>query len=327
MKKIYGLLSLLAILILGTSCNNEWTDEQFEQYISFKAPIGSGGVSPIYVRYKATEPRTYKLPMIVSGSTNNNSERNVHVAIDSDTLKTLNFERFQNRVDHYYKEMNSEYYSFPETVKIKESENTALLDIDFTFKDIDMVNKWVLPITILDDPSYDYVANPRKHYRKALLRVFPFNDYSGKYSGTALKIYLEGYEDETPIVKAEIPSYVVDENTVFMYAGNIDEERIDRGLYKIFLNFDGMSGVTLSSDNPDIEFKRNKDASYVVSEMMDDVRPYLLHRYITIHNIDYEFTDYTMAPGVKLRYIVKGSLIMERKINTQIPDEDQAIEW
>lgn len=28
-----------------------------------------------------------------------------------------------------------------------------------------------------------------------------------------------------------------------------------------------------------------------------------------------------------LEYVVKGSLTMERKINTQIPDEDQAIEW
>ena len=28
-----------------------------------------------------------------------------------------------------------------------------------------------------------------------------------------------------------------------------------------------------------------------------------------------------------IEYVVKGSLTMERKVNTQIPDEDQAIEW
>ena len=39
MKKIYICLSLLAVIVLGTACNNEWEDEQYEQYVSFKAPI------------------------------------------------------------------------------------------------------------------------------------------------------------------------------------------------------------------------------------------------------------------------------------------------
>ena len=34
-----------------------------------------------------------------------------------------------------------------------------------------------------------------------------------------------------------------------------------------------------------------------------------------------------MIPGFEVKYKVEGSLILERKINTQIPDEDQAIEW
>jgi len=60
---------------------------------------------------------------------------------------------------------------------------------------------------------------------------------------------------------------------------------------------------------------------------MDPLRPYLMHRFITINNIDYEYTDYTMVPNVDINYVVNGSLILERKLNTQIPDEDQAIEW
>ena len=52
MKNIYIYLSLLAVIVLGTACNNEWEDEQYEQYVSFKAPIASGGdgVTTIYVR-------------------------------------------------------------------------------------------------------------------------------------------------------------------------------------------------------------------------------------------------------------------------------------
>lgn len=327
MNKSHIQLFLFALLIICASCNDEWKEEQFENYVSFKAPLTNEGIANIYVRYRGDEKTTFQQPLIVSGSTTNDRDMTVHIAVDPDTLNVLNYERFQNREDFYYRELGSQYFAFPSTVDIKAGENTALMAIDFTLKDIDMVDKWVLPLTLVDDASYNYKANPRKHYRKALLRINPFNDYSGTYSGTALKTSMEGYENETPIVKEEIRSYVVDENTIFFYAGNIDEERQDRRNYKVYATFNETGGVTFRADNPDMKFSVNKDASYTVTEQMDAVRPYLLHRYITINNIDYQFTDYTMVPDVDIKYIVTGSLILERQLNTQIPDEDQAIEW
>ncbi|WP_277603218.1 MULTISPECIES: DUF4361 domain-containing protein [unclassified Sphingobacterium] len=151
--------------------------------------------------------------------------------------------------------------------------------------------------------------------------------YSGNYSGAALLTRMEGQENETPVVKSEIRSYVVDENTVFFYAGNIDEERQDRRNYRIYATFTKTGTVTFRSDNPDIKFVVKKDASYTITEQMDAVRPYLLHRYITINNVDYEFTDYTLVSTTAIKFKVSGSLILERQLNTQIPDEDQSIEW
>lgn len=327
MKKTYiSLLLLLSVMLFG-GCNDEWKDEQFENLISFKAPLSSEGVANIYVRYRGDDKTTFMQPLIVSGSTLNQKDLTIRVGVDSDTLRVLNYERFQNREDFYYRELTGEYFTFPSTVSIKAGESTALMAIDFTLRDIDMVDKWVLPLTIEDDPSGSYTANSRKHYRKALLRINPFNDYSGTYSGTALRIRMEGYEEETPIVKSEIQSYVVNENTIFFYAGNIDEERQDRGDYKVYATFNETGGVSFHSDNPEMNFRVNKDASYTVTEQMDAVRPYLLHRYVTINNIDYQFTDYTMVPNVDINYLVSGSLILQRQLNTQIPDEDQAIEW
>ncbi|WP_400261126.1 DUF4973 domain-containing protein [Sphingobacterium sp. SG20118] len=327
MKKTYIQLFLFLLLLVFSGCNDEWKDEQFENFVSFKAPLTNEGVSNIYVRYKGDQKTTFMLPLIVSGSTLNDKNMTINVAVDADTLNILNYERFQNREDFYYRELNSQYFSISPTVGIKSGENTALMPIDFTLKNIDMVDKWVLPLTILDDVSNGYKVNPRKHYRKALLRIFPFNNYSGTYSGTALRTSMEGYENETPIVKSEIRSYVVDENTIFFYAGNIDEERQDRGQYKIYATFNETGGVSLRADNANIKFKANKDASYTISEQMDAVRPYLLHRYIAINNIDYQFTDYTMVPNVDITYKVSGSLILQRRLNTEIPDEDQSIEW
>ena len=323
-KPFIRVLSLM-LLILCSSCNDEWTDEQFENLISFKAPINNEGVTDIYVRYKGDEKTTFQQPLIVSGSKTNGKSMTVQVAVDPDTLEVLNYERFQNREDFYYRQLDSKYYSIPENVEIKAGENVSLMNIDFTLEGIDMVDKWVLPLTIKEDPGYE--ANPRKHYRKALLRIHPFNEYSGTYSGTALKTVMEGYENESPIVKSEIESYVVNENTIFFYAGNIDENRRDRQNYKVYATFDDNGGVTFYAENPELEFKVTKDASYTINEQMDEIRPYLLRKYLTINNIGYEFLDYTLVPNVKLKYKVSGSLILERRLNTQIPDEDQQIEW
>jgi hypothetical protein len=329
MKKIYSmLLFVLAGLFLFSSCNEEWKDEQYEDYVSFKAPLNNEGVTRIYVRYKHDESTNYKLPVIVSGSTTNDKDMTVRVAVDPDTLATLNTEQFQSRTDLYYEELESKYFSMPETVNINAGENTGLLDIDFTLQNIDLVDKWLLPLTIVEDPSSNYIPHPRKNYKKALLRVMPFNDYSGTYSGTALKTFLRGFEGDAAIVKSEVPVYVVNDNTVFFYAGTIDEKRTDRRNYKIYASFDEQTKqVKLTSDNPDMEFQENGTPVFTVEETMDPTRPYLLHRYITISKIDYYFTDYTSVPNATIGYTVRGSLILERKINTQIPDEDQAIEW
>lgn len=315
------------MVFVFSSCNDEWEEEQYENFIAFKAPLNNDGVSDIFVRYKGDQPSLFQQALVVSGSLDNGSDVLVNVALDPDTLQTLNYVRFQNREDFYYKSLKSEYFNFGPNVKFVSGENTALLDIDFTFSDIDMSDKWVLPLTVLEDPNGRYRPHPRKHYKKALLRINPFNDYSGSYSGTAMKIVMEGYEDETPIVKDQVVGYVVNENEVFFYAGTIDETRQDRKNYKVFASFQEDGEVKLSSDNPEIDFVVNQKASYTISEQMDAVRPYLLRRYLTIKNIDYEFTDYTMVPNIELRYKVSGSLVLERRINTQIPDEDQAIEW
>lgn len=325
MKKIAALLTIL-LLIGSIACNKDWSNEQYEHYISFKAPLDVDGVTPIHVRYKPDGLVNYQLPVIVSGTTDNDKNLLVHLGVDPDTLQAFNNANFQNRTDLYYKELTDQYFTIPDTVSIPKGVNTNTVNVGFTLKNIDLVDKWILPLTI--EPSADYTPNPRRNYSKALLRVVPFNDYSGEYSGTALKVYLKGEESGAAIVKSTVETYVVDENSVFFYAGTIDENKTDRRDYKIYATFDTTKReVTLASDNPSINFVVNKTINYSVEEIPDELQPYLVHRYITINNIDYNFTDYTSVANASIDYTVRGSLIMERKINTQIPDEDQAIQW
>ena len=279
---------------------------------------------------------------LVSGSTDNPSNVTVHVAHDADTLNILNYARYATRTELYYEDMGAEglaYASYPESLQIKAGENKGLLDLKFDFRNIDMSEKWVLPLQIVDDASYNYVAHPRKDYAKAILRIFPFNDYSGDYSGTGItNKVVTGYDgDGKPIETAEsitkssIRGYVIDEQTIFTYAGIVDEDYTDRRKYKIKFAFNGETNgsVTISCDNAEeIGFELNKDVtpSFRISSSMDDAKPYLEHRYVIINNVDYYF-NYIPVEGTIIRYHVKGTLTLSRDINTQIPDEDQAIEW
>ena len=338
MKKVYNCLTILAVLILACSCNDEWKDEQYHQYISLKAPIGNKGCTMINVRYKDDGKVTYRLPVIVSGSTMNDHDLSIRVAVDPDTLDVFNLQRFNNRTDLYYKELSSNAYSFPEIVKVPAGECESLLDIDFDLKNLDMVDNWILPLTVMDDPSYGYQSNLRKHYRKALLRVVPFNDYSGSYSTTTMQTYLyktptEGSNDDTvgdAMVMNTRTAFVVDNNTIFFYAGLMDEdlEISKRRKYKIFVKFNADKSLTLTAENKEeIDFEVPESATpiYSVTTNMDATRPYIEHRFVTLR-LTYIFNDITSAP-MPIRYKVMGTLMLERKINKQIPDEDQAVEW
>lgn len=348
MKQISILLvSLFGLLVLTTSCNDEWKDEQYEHFIGFKAPLNDNGVSAVYVPFsrhnddgslKYGEGKSnYLLPVIVSGTTTNGSNFTAYVE-ESDTLSILNYERFQNRTDLYYVNMR-DYATYPSTVEFKSGQDVSLLDIQFDFTGIDMSQKWVLPIHVAGQSSNGFEPHPRKHYATAMLRVYPYNDFSGSYSATTQVMSRKENPNDGAGGEAS-RAYVVDENTVFFYAGNnIDETRTDRKNYKVFAKFvpeplnPNAGDVILYSDNPDMKFVGHEEDSekakptFSIYEQKDEVQPYLIHRYLIISDIDYEFVDYTLVPGQERAYIVKGTLTMERKINTQIPNEDQAIEW
>ena len=194
-----------------------------------------------------------------------------------------------------------------------------------------MSDKYILPLTIVDDPSYDYQSNDRLHYRKALLNVIPFNDYSGTYDAAQYRIFLKP-DVKNPFTISSQRAFVVDDRTIFIYAGTRDIDYLDRKQYKVFIRFPekGTDSKLLEvwSDNPEIELKldEKKACTFTMNEEMDELKPYLKKIYITLY-LYYSFKDYTTVPGTKLEYVVEGSLAMQRNLNTLIPDEDQQIQW
>lgn len=332
MKKLYIYTLLFALTALFGACNDEWKDELYSQMVSFKAPVGTDGVSEVYLRYTKNGEVEYNLPVIVSGSTESVKDILVRVEVDNDTLEVLNYGKFQYRTDLFYKQLHEQFFELPSsTVLIPKGSHIANYKIKFKFENLDLVERWVLPLTIKDDPSY--TSNYRKGWRKALLYIKPFNDYSGSYSSTAMNVYFDG--EPGPAVMSTRTGWVVDEKSIFMYAGMIDENAEDRANYKIIVNFDegienadgSKSGkLTVNATNNDINFELIGQPTYQIREIADATLPYLIRKYTTI-NISYKYNDITSTPTMPIRYRATGSMTLERRLNTLIPDEDQAIEW
>lgn len=332
--------------ITTSSCNEEWTEEQYTQYVSFKAPLDSEGssvgVTTVYVPYTRPDAEgnpkygeyglsSYNLPIIISGSTNNSRNVTAHVA-HSDTLDILNVERFSSRSELWYKDMST-YAEYPESIVIPAGTNVGLLPINLDFRGIDLSDRYVLPITVVDNPADGCIRNPRKNYATAMLRILPYTDYSGVFQATNLKFYLVsgGVVDEEPGAMKTVQTYVVDENTVFFYAGNFDESSLLRKNFKVYARFtannaEGTTGtVEFYTDNENMAFVQNKIATFNIIEQADEVQTYIVRRTLIISDIDYTFNDYlTAEPGV-ITYNVNGNMTMERKLNTQMPLEDQIV--
>lgn len=333
MKKGIYIILMIMIASCWLSCNNEWEDEQYEQYVSFNAVPDTLNtrVTFVNIRYNPEGKVTYQLPVLVSGSTLNSRDRTVHIGLDPDTLELLNQERYGHREELYYRQLREEYYSMPSNVKIPAGVSVATIPIDFALGDLDQVDKWVLPLQILDDPSYDYTSNPHKYYNRAMLHINPFNDYSGSYNGTLFHIELEG-DTQNALTLGTHRSFVADEKTIFVYAGARNIDSPDRKLYKIYMEFtDEMvdlhsNKLRIYTDNPEINLNVIGQPTYSIQEQMDVAKPYLKHIYITL-NLEYEFSDYTTVRDRDLKYRCHGVLSMQRDLNTLIPDEDQQIQW
>ncbi|GAA4203130.1 DUF4973 domain-containing protein [Pedobacter jeongneungensis] len=299
---------------------------------SFKSNPTAQGVTWCYIRYNAQGKLRFNLPVIISGSTPNVKNRTIHIGLDPDTLAKLNQEQYGHRQELYFRQLDKKYYTMPSSIEAPAGVSTVTIPVDFTLGDLDQADKWVLPLQILSDPSYDYQANPNKYYRRTMLRITPFNDYSGEYGGTLYKIFLEG--DTEPLTLNTHRTFVVDDKTIFLYAGIRDIDYLDRKNYKVFIKFTDekidvqKKKLEIWSDNTaNNKFKVGTTQSYYTrDEAMDPKLPYLKHVYTTLY-LSYEFEDYTTVPGQRLKYKVEGTLSMQRDLNTLIPDEDQQIQW
>ena len=341
MNKILNIIVAAAALTFCFACNNEWEDEQFAHYVGFKAPINSEGCTSVYLKMRSAAeiaekgPVTYKLPLVVSGSTPHSGDLNVKVELDLDSLEQLNLKNIGfNRQDIWWEAAPTAGYTFNPTVKIPSGQSITLLDIEFDFDEDngwDWTKRYILPLKVAENQP-GYIANTRKHYNNAMLNIIPFNDFSGSYGASTMLGYSAddngNFTNEmlslAPLTMSDKIFYAVDENTAFFYPGIIDHTYKQRADYKVYVTFEQGGALSFRAENPALDFQIVGPATYERPERVDDNKPYLLYKYVILQ-FTYDFTDSTGA--VPTRYRFKGAMTMQRAVNTQIPDEDQAIQW
>ncbi len=318
MKKINLYLIISVLLIFSVSCNDEWDEEQYKKAVSFV----KSGVVKIYVKYNAEGGQVpFKVPVQVSGSTINDSDVNVTIALDPDTIPDLNFDRFRLRDDLYFKLLHPQFYEFESmTSTIKSGEDVGIFKLNLKLEGMDLIDRYILPIQIVSTSKYDVMD--RKYYRKSLMEIVPFNDYSGRYSVSGSIFDRSRPENQqTALTTPYRYARVVDERTVFFYAGITEEESQDRAIYKINATFNVEdSTVTLTASDPRINFSQ-QEGTFTIETKMDPVLPYLEWKYIKA-NLKYEYDDIS-NPARPLLYRFSGPMVLEKVRNILKPEEDQ----
>ncbi|MDR0541100.1 MAG: DUF4973 domain-containing protein [Dysgonamonadaceae bacterium] len=323
MKKIFYIFISAIVLTAFYSCQDDWTEEQYEKYVSFVRH----GYTETYLNSNVPDGVIhYKIPIVISGSTINDRNVTITVELDPDTLRQYNIDQFYTtRSDLWYRQLDEEYYNFPngKTVTIPAGKDIGYLDVDFMLNDLDLVEKYILPLKIVS--TSEYTPTP-KWYKKTLMRIIPFNYFSGTYSANAATITAEG--DNTPAAMATREMRVVNDSAVFFYAGLCEENARNRALYKVRTKFNADNTISFTADSAQIQFTPVPGkCTWTIEEKMDALQPYLMIRTLTM-DLQYSYMDLT-NPDYPVKYNLTGFYTMERRKNTQIPDDQQQeiFEW
>lgn len=303
MRKFNIILILAAFFV---ACNNGLPDEMFEK----KVIINQNGFLDYELDYTSSETSDTIISVAVSGTSKLKKDVIVNMQIDKDTLDNYNWERFRNQEILYYDLLPENCYEFNgKNVVIKSGTEYTDIPITFHLEKIDKNKQFVLPISIAN--SSDYKIGESK-YSTVLMRIKLTNQYSGTYNLSAtLK---ESGSDETLEVRMNRELSVMDDNTCYLYAGNIAENRIDRELYKINITVKADSSITFSALNPDmilnadqpvldLENPKNR-VSRIITQDVTNKQKQLI---ITTFFVNYSYTDLT-TPDYPIDVRVDGML-------------------
>lgn len=251
----------------------------------------------------------------VSGTSRNDKDIAVELAIDAEALATYNYDKYRNDTVLYYTLFPQDALVIPDDVVIasgKES-TVATFKIDMSRLE-DKYADYVLPLTIRTTSDY----MPSEEYATALYHIIFKNHFSGTYTGSMelIRVNTNGANNDTDKLSVSNKTlYAISADECFFYAGNYNRDTKGREKFIMTLKMadklpeisPAAKEVVFDTPNPELELKYwyNKFDSisvidYSTARNATDNR---LLELTTIFDVSYTFMNTN-----SLRYRLKGRM-------------------
>lgn len=298
MTKLLRMSAVLTVMALAlVSCSD---DVDYELFTKYTYLLNNGWQENI--KMPINDDNTVTLPVYfgVNGTTGNNKDITVKLAVDADTLEAYNFDKYKNDTSAYYTMLPAGCFSFDKdsyTIakgKLNVSA-TCTIDLEKLKEEASIYNEYVLPIRLTE--SQGEPVGPSA-YSKALYFINLTNDYSGVYAGTGrLKQIGTNYSSDAGGKQL----YAISKDECYLYLGNADRSTAHSKKLIAKLHFTDNGTVEMSAISPEIDFQPVSGSySFKFTQNPNDSRK-LSRR--TVLNLVCEYTDVTDAYShVRVRY-------------------------
>jgi len=319
-----GLVPALLILFTTTSCSDDLNYELFTKYTYLLKNGWQGNLA-----MNLTEQNTVNLnvPFGVNGSTGNNKDINVTLAVDPDTLKDYNFDKNKNDSAAYYTILPADCYQFDKTsyvIPAGQLNAAATVTVDMTnlATNYSIYDQYVLPIKIAS--SDGEVVGPSK-YSRALYLINLVNNWSGSYSGTGTltAIYKKkiGSRYQNITYTGEVSGkqvYAISNKECYMYAGSYERDTKHHSEFVVKMTMNADSTITMESPtNPNFQ---PIEANYKFKFTQNSTDSRKLNR-MTVFHTHYKYVDVYTDPEITEPYEYEGTLSRNDVVyKTDYPD-------
>ncbi|MDD3036983.1 DUF4973 domain-containing protein [Bacteroides sp.] len=325
MNKLYVYTASLLMVCAVTSCDNNIPDEQFAKKVS----LTKNGMQKYNIDFTDEGILDLNIPVLVSGTSKNDQNIEVTIALDPDTLANYNFERYRNNQALYYQLPSENMYHFPKgaTVTIPAGVDYSIIPLTIDLRNFDLYNNYILPLQINKVSAYEIAWSS---YSKLLINLNISNFISGSYTVSG-----NVWEASMPDQKLAVSSsslFTLGANKCYLYMGDIAEDNINRALYTMTIEVDKAAyedrvdnstgaeirrytNITLGSKNTDKELHSEGDA-WVEQERTDDPYDNKLENLVTRVYMKYSYMDLN-DPTYPVKKFFEGTLSHTQSVDKE----------
>lgn len=325
MNKLYVYTASLLMAFAVSSCDNNIPDEQFTKKVS----LTKNGMQKYNIDFTDEGVIDLNIPVLASGTSNNNQNIDVTVGLAPDTLADYNFERYRNNRELYYQLPSENMYSFPkgETVTIPAGKDYSIIPLRIDLRNFDLYNNYILPLQITEVSNYEIAQNG---YSKLLINLNINNFISGAYTASG-NVWEESMPDrKLPVSSSSL--FTLAANKCYLYMGDIAEDNNNRAQYTMTIEVDKAAyedridnstnakirrytNITLGSKNTDKELRSEGDA-WVEQERTDDPYDNKLENLVTRVYMKYSYMDLN-DPTYPVKKFFEGTLSHTQSVDKE----------